>query len=89
MSDTDGSYALTIDEYNYPQDVDKVVPVLCSSCRRRDMTFTVRWFNQDSREWMLHCEGCGDWADGQKQVRHRLWVNNNTVYVGSYWGPDD
>lgn len=72
----------------YPHTTSRVVPVTCTDCRA-DMTYTIMWQDADHRTWYLHCETCGVHEAEQDQTRHHLWVNNHTVYVGSYWGPAD
>lgn len=63
-----------------------VVPVTCAECGA-DMTFTCERLAPERRKWAFHCTACGNNEDSQEQVVHHLWANDNTIYVGSYWGP--
>lgn len=71
-----------------PADTNTVVPVTCAHCGE-DMSFTIEWSDINHRCWTLHCPNCFHTEEFQHQHRHQLWANQNTFYVGSYWGPDE
>lgn len=71
-----------------PPTVTKVVPVTCVFCKQ-DMSFTIEYYEEDYRRWMLECTVCDYSEESQFQHRHHLWMNNETVYIGSYWVADD
>lgn len=71
-----------------PPTVSVTVPVSCTQCNK-DMTYTISYKDAKHRHWSLHCTYCGREEDEQRQSRRQLWANGSTIYVGSYWGPDD
>lgn len=75
-------------EQEYPHFTSTQVPVSCSVCAE-DMFYSIEYHDSDHRTWDLDCKNCGSWEASEKQRRRHLWANNDTIYVGSYWGPDD
>lgn len=73
----------------YPHTSTKVVPVSCTNCDA-DLTYTNVYADADHCTWSLHCTACGSLEAGpQNELRRHLWVNCDTIYVGSYWSSDE
>jgi hypothetical protein len=61
----------------------KTIPVVCE-CGSEEMTFEVTT-EGDHRVTVWACPNC-HFSEVNTQERHHLWANQNTVYIGSYWG---